>query len=194
MISDEKQRLREQMKAKAVDCSINRPVSPIHRLMTSDAWTNAFSVLLYSPIGSEADTTTLISAAAERSLVFPRINGEVLELYRMTPESNWVTGLFGIAEPDPATWEPFGTADLDLALVPGLAFDRDGGRLGRGKGFYDRLLGNSDFRGIKAGIAWDWQLVDRVPRESHDILMDLIVTEGKLHWTGSGLDNQGKRR
>jgi len=78
-------------------------------------------------------------------------------------------------------------------LVPGLAFDLLGGRLGRGRGFYDRLLREGLFHGIKVGYAWDWQLVDKVPCEQHDIRMDYIVTERKLLQVGSGLDKPAER-
>ena len=84
-----------------------------------------------------------------------------------------VTGQFGIREPGPAC-VPLPLHDLDLVLVPGVAFDQHGHRLGRGKGFYDRLL--QEFQGTKAGIAFDEQIVKRVPVETTDVVMDYVVT------------------
>jgi 5-formyltetrahydrofolate cyclo-ligase len=194
MITEEKQRLREQMKAKGAEWSRTGNASPASSLVVSEIWKNASSVLLYSAIGTEADTSLLLSAAEGRSILFPKISGESLDLYRMIPESRWVDGRFGIAEPDPRNWQPSRLTDVDLALVPGLAFDLHGGRLGRGRGFYDRLLSERAFRGSKIGFGWDWQIVDLVPSEEHDIRMDYIVTERKLLQVGSGLDKPAERR
>jgi 5-formyltetrahydrofolate cyclo-ligase len=84
-----------------------------------------------------------------------------------------LSGQFGIREPAPTCmaipWE-----DLDLVLVPGVAFDVPGHRLGRGKGFYDRMLQN--FKGKKIGIAFDEQIVEAVPAEKNDVRMDFVLT------------------
>ena len=64
--------------------------------------------------------------------------------------------------------------ELDFVLVPGLAFDRTGQRLGRGKGFFDRML--SQVKGVTCGVTFDWQIVDQVPVEPHDIALDCLVT------------------
>jgi len=154
---------------------------------------NPTSVLIYAPIGCEADPRALMELAPERSYLFPKVAGDHLNIYRMNSRSRWITGPYGISEPDPESWEPANLSEVDLAVVPGLAFDPKGGRLGRGKGFYDRLLSHSEFRGIKVGLAWDWQVVDEVPCESHDSLMDLVVTPTKIHETGSTLDKPEER-
>jgi 5-formyltetrahydrofolate cyclo-ligase len=65
-----------------------------------------------------------------------------------------------------------------VLLIPGLAFDREGRRLGRGRGFYDKFL--SDFRGIKIGICFDGQLIEQVPSEEHDMKVDLVITNKEL--------------
>ncbi len=67
--------------------------------------------------------------------------------------------------------------DIDLVLVPGLGFDRNGGRLGRGAGFYDRFLATAGLRALKIAVGFEWQIVDALPREGHDVLMDVVVTE-----------------
>jgi 5-formyltetrahydrofolate cyclo-ligase len=84
-----------------------------------------------------------------------------------------LSGQFGIREPAPTCVE-IPLADLDLVLVPGVAFDASGHRLGRGKGYYDRLL--EHFAGKKIGIAFDEQMVGAVPTEKNDGRMDVIVT------------------
>ena len=67
------------------------------------------------------------------------------------------------------------SADIDLAVIPGMAFDRDGHRLGRGKGFYDKLLPGIKCR--KIGLCFSFQLADSVPIEPHDIVMDMVLTD-----------------
>jgi 5-formyltetrahydrofolate cyclo-ligase len=84
-----------------------------------------------------------------------------------------VSGRFGIREPAAACAE-IPPANLDLLLVPGIAFDWRGNRLGRGKGFYDRLL--SKTRGVKCGIAFEEQLVEKVPTGSRDARVDFVLT------------------
>lgn len=165
----------------------------VENILKLDAWKTSSSVLLFSPIEWEPDPMELISAAPEYAFLFPRIVGDHLEIYRMSPRSRWITGSYGISEPDPESWDRAALSEVDLALIPGVAFDPKCGRLGRGKGFYDRLLGHPEFRGIKAGLAWDWQIVAEVPCGSDDIPMDLVVTPRKIYQARSTLDKLGER-
>ena len=165
----------------------------VKNILKLNAWRNSSSVLLYAPIEWELDPMELISAAPEYSFLFPRVVEDHLEIHRMSPRSRWITGSFGIREPDPASWDHAALSEVDLALIPGMAFDPKGGRLGRGKGFYDRLLCHPEFRGIKAGVSWDWQLVSEVPCDRDDIPMDFVVTPGKIYQAGSTLDKLGER-
>ena len=89
------------------------------------------------------------------------------------PANDVKVGHFGIREPGGrCPW--VSPENLDLILVPGVAFDLRGGRLGRGKGHYDQLL--AGLRGAKCGVAFDKQVVDKVPMASHDIRLDSIIT------------------
>ena len=155
--------------------------SVAHRqcLLDLSEWETASTILLYNPLPGEVDLMPLIRGDDSRKFLFPRIEGEHLQLYRPSGTDEWITHPLGLLEPDPETWEKASPGEIDLALIPGLAFDPQGGRLGRGKGFYDRLLGDPDFRGVKIGICWHWQVVDSVPYEAHDIRMDLIVSGEK---------------
>jgi len=165
----------------------------IKNLLRLDLCRNSSSILLYAPIEWEADPRELIMAAPECSFLFPRVAGDHLEIHRMSSRSRWTTGSYGISEPDPGSWDLASLSEIDLAVVPGLAFDPNGGRLGRGRGFYDRLLGHPEFRGVKAGLAWDWQIVAEVPNDIDDISMDFVVTPRKIHQSGSTLDKLGER-
>jgi 5-formyltetrahydrofolate cyclo-ligase len=199
MRTAEKQRLRERMKIISAERSLLLPLpfgaeaSFTKNILKLDAWKTSSSVLLFAPIEWEPDPMEIISTAPDCSFLFPRIVGDHLEIHRMSPRSLWISGSYGIREPDPGSWDRASLSEVDLALIPGLAFDSRGGRLGRGKGFYDRLLGHPEFRGIKAGLAWDWQIVAEVPCDSDDIPMDFVVTPGKILQAGSTLDKLGER-
>ena len=152
------------------------------RLLAQPVWQQARSVLLFVPRRDEPDIWPL-TAAAQHS-------GKIIALPRFQPGSNsyeaavvgeaardLVPGKFGIREPAhdcPA----IALNRLDLVLVPALAFDWHGRRLGRGRGFYDRLL--ADVSGTTCGVALDEQLVADIPVEPHDILLNCILTPS--HW------------
>ena len=87
-------------------------------------------------------------------------------------------GKFGILEPDPEAMRRVQPEKLDALLVPGLTFDDAGNRLGRGRGFFDRIL--RETRGGKLALAYDFQLVGKIPVEKHDVRMDYIITETKV--------------
>jgi len=202
MINDEKQRLRARIRALARGCSGGNSSDILASLGGLPAWKKARTVLLYSPLPGEPDPLPLISEEMRRgggSLLFPRIEGDHLGLYRYVEGIPWREGPHGLKEPDPGTWQGASIAEVDLALVPGLAFDPLGGRLGRGRGFYDRLLGNPAFRGLKIGLCWDWQVVELVPMAAHDAPMDLVVTEGGIRGSAASnpatpvLDNPSQR-
>lgn len=181
----EKQRLRGEMRrVLATECKTERPCLP--SLTGSPLWSATSCILLYAPLPDEPDMTPLESApvSAGKRFVYPRVAGDILELYERTPTSRWITGPYGLTEPDPDTWIAVGPDAPDCALVPGLAFDARGYRLGRGKGYYDRLLGSPLFRGIRIGVAWRRQIIDRVPAEEHDIPMDWLLTPAGLMSAG----------
>jgi len=87
-------------------------------------------------------------------------------------------GNMGILEPRHEVIRPVRADKMDAWLVPGLAFDEHGNRLGRGMGYFDRLLCGA--RGVKIGLAYDFQLMEEVPSEPHDVRLDFIVTETRV--------------
>ena len=203
MIWAEKQRLRERIRRLSPGAPALNSKSWTTQIMNHDTWKRSSNVLLYSPLTGEPDLGALVDETmeSERKFFFPRIEGNDIALYRQMPGSRWVKGPFGLNEPDPNSWEQAAVAEIHMVLVPGLAFDRGGGRLGRGKGFYDRLLGHpsldapNDSSIIKVGVAWSWQLLESIPMENHDVRMDYLVTEEtflstKAEQPGSGLDKR----
>ena len=95
-----------------------------------------------------------------------------------------VTGKFGVREPA-ASCEEISLEKFDLVLVPGTAFDLQGNRLGRGLGYYDRLLGN--ISGIKCGLGYDFQLLETIPSEPHDMQVDFVLTPTRCVKTRRGI-------
>lgn len=137
------------------------------------AFRSAQTVLLYHSLPDEVDTHPFIRKwSGKKRILLPVVQGEELELRIYKGEETLVTGAYGIGEPTGETFTDY--AAIDLVLVPGVAFDRKGNRLGRGKGYYDRLLPHLP-AARKIGICFPFQIVEEVPAESFDIRMDEIV-------------------
>lgn len=150
-------------------------------------WQRARSVLLFAPLPDEIDMGPLLEgalAAGKRVFLPARLPGANAYGAREVrdPGRDLVTGRFGVREPaDHCPWGDLG--GLDFAVIPGLGFDPSGGRLGRGKGYYDRML--AGFGGVSCGVAFAEQMLPAVPVESHDVRLDLVVTPGRT-WVGGG--------
>lgn len=139
---------------------------------------SAHTILFFAPLADELDVWPVL----EESLAV----GKVIALPFFDPakdsytarrienaETDIVMAKFGVREPVAGCAEiPF--TGFDLVLVPGLAFDLSGNRLGRGRGFYDRMLENAS--GIKCGVGYDFQLMEKVPTEPHDAKVNFILT------------------
>jgi 5-formyltetrahydrofolate cyclo-ligase len=147
-------------------------------------------IVAYSALVGEVDLRCVHDAAhsSGKRLLLPRIVGENLEFAAVDEGEDLVRGHFGILEPDLARAarrvDPFA-----IVLVPGIAFDRLGGRLGRGAGYYDRAL--SEIRRVSRsttfiGVGFPHQIIDHVPMTSHDVRMDGILTEEALVWIDEG--------
>lgn len=185
--SEIKAELRRQLRAEAArhtsDESAEGSRAICERLAAQDVWRNARTVLLYSPLPGEPDLQALVQSALEahKTLVFPRYatGAGAYQICHVTePASQLIRGRFGILEPrtECAVWK---LNELDLALVPGIGFSLNGCRLGRGKGYLDRML--SEVRGWKCGVAFDWQVTVEIPAERHDIRLNSIVTPTRWH-------------
>jgi 5,10-methenyltetrahydrofolate synthetase len=130
---------------------------------------------LYYAMSSEPDLRALVEEP-DLHFAFPRIHGECLEFLQFTDFADFKAGAFSALEPHPVDATPVAVNQLDAVILPGVAFDSAGGRLGRGKGYYDRTL--ADFKGLRIGVAYSDQCSeDLLPRESHDVPMDVVITE-----------------
>ena len=145
-------------------------------------WQRSRHVLLFAPLADEPEITPLIDDAMLRKLIVavPRFNSERGRYFAalLTARAAMDPGPFGALEPDAGS-PAIPLNQLDLVLVPGIAFDLAGRRLGRGKGFYDRLL--TEVSGHKCGVAFDEQIVAEVPEEPHDVRVDSILTPSRWH-------------
>lgn len=139
------------------------------------------TVLLYHGMDTEPDTVRLLPPLWDigKQVCLPRcLPGNQMEARLVQRDSTLVRHPYGMLEPGPDC--PLIPPDqIDLVLVPGLAFDRSGGRLGRGGGYYDRWL--AGFSGVTAALCRDGLLMEAIPRLPHDLGVDLVITETSLY-------------
>jgi 5-formyltetrahydrofolate cyclo-ligase len=145
--------------------------------LSDDIYKDAKCIMLYMPLGNEADTSTVIKKAYVdgKKVVFPvtdRDTGIITPVYA-EKDAIFSKGAFSVREPDGGVVAQL--CDIDIILVPGIVFDRAGHRIGFGKGCYDKLL--TDFKGIKIGFCYSEQICDVVPEDEFDICMDYIISQ-----------------
>jgi 5-formyltetrahydrofolate cyclo-ligase len=195
-VADEKERMRSalipRLRAISPERAQQAGLEIAGHLSRSLAWANTPELALFAALAGEVETSPIFEAARRAGIrtLLPRMTpGAMLEFVAVEGFERLRHGRYGVREPGPEK-----RAELlhpsAVVLVPGIAFDRQGGRLGRGAGYYDRALaraaGDSDGRFL-VGVAFDLQIVERVPMSSHDVRMDAIVTEQGLAFTrGSG--------
>ncbi len=181
-LAEQKRRFRKQAIARRETLSPEQrqdfSLAACNRLLTLDLYRNAGAIHAFVPFGSEIDTRPIIEQAWAdgKTVVFPVTDRKNDTLIHRAAQ-NWeqfTPGYAGILEPSGACPE-FPLGDLDLILVPGMAYDRQGYRMGYGGGYYDRFLPQT--RAVTVGLAFNVQLVDEVPREVHDLPVMLLITE-----------------
>lgn len=155
----------------------------VDRFMTLPEYDESTTVMFYVDVRDEVRTRHALPAAvaSEKRVVIPYcVDGE-LELFHLECMDELEVGMYKILEPrselrDVAA-KRLAPADLDLIMVPGVAFDREGGRTGHGKGYYDKLLEHARPDAPLIALAFECQLFPEIPCEDHDIYMDKVVTE-----------------
>lgn len=148
--------------------------------LQSELYKNAQQIMAYFPLGNETDTREIISAVFSdgKRLVLPVTDPKTGEI---TPcicekDTKLIKGAFSVTEPQ--TKLPADMSKTDVVLVPGIAFDLSGNRVGFGKGCYDRLL--KDTAAVKVGLCYDYQICPEIPADEHDVKMDFLITENGL--------------
>lgn len=157
-------------------------------LLAQPCYRSAETVMVYLSCRSEVETAAIVAAARAdgKKLAIPycaRDDGgrPYLGLWRLTDSAELAEGTWGIPEPPRARWNEPGKAvsplQPDLIVAPGVAFDRNGGRLGYGAGYYDRLLAGVRPDAAVVGVCFEAQLVEAVETAGHDIAVDWVITE-----------------
>ena len=176
-IVDDKKALRREIRQLKKACpygeKLRKSVSVWEKVEQLPAFQQADIVLAYWSMDDEVYTHDFVKKwAGQKTFLLPCVRGDELELRYFDGEEKLAPGE-GYAIPEPVGELFTDWAQIDLILVPGVAFDRAGNRLGRGKGYYDKVLKQT--RAHKAGIAFDFQMVEQVPVEPHDVRMDSVV-------------------
>ena len=166
--------MRERKRAVPPEEKLRRSELIMQRVEQSDAFRQASVVLLYWSMADEVQTHRFVERwYRQKTLLLPCVDGDDLRLRPYTGPDCLVAGeQFGIGEPTGPEWNDLEA--VELIVVPGVAFDKEGHRMGRGRGFYDRLL-KSTPRAVKIGVAYGFQMLDAVPVEPHDVNMNLVI-------------------
>jgi len=151
----------------------------VERIVASPLFERGSAILLYSPIDNEVDPTGLRQAAdaAGKAVYYPRValGAHGLTFFRVAPGESLTPGRWGIGEPTGQT--AFPDRGAGLVIVPGLAFDTHGTRLGRGGGYYDRALRHLGDGCTSVGLAFSLQLVPSLPQAPHDEAVNFVAIE-----------------
>ena len=179
-----KRELRSRMRSvRAVlpaSARAERSRAAAERVMELAEYTGAQTIIGFSAIQKEIDPGDLLARAraSGKTVGLPRVVGDLLDLHEFRDVSELEEGAFGVLEP--AASAPVIAADsVDLVIVPGLAFDTRGHRLGYGRAFYDRVLPQMA-RAFRVGIAYDFQIVMELPDDAHDVPMHAVVTDQRV--------------
>lgn len=181
MTLTDKKTLRIESKAKVLAMSDQQrrsaSASIFGRLARTDIFARARVVALYMSLPDEPQTEYFLREMCHRKrLVVPRVCDDcTMRFFDYRPDGQQ-PGAFGIAEPDDDA-RPCPPEDIDLMVVPGTAFTREGARLGRGRGYYDRYMAQPQFRAATVGVCFGVQIVDALPVESHDLRVDAVITD-----------------
>ena len=178
-------KLREQMLADQVKTA---SAKVCERILNADLYQNARCIYAYYPLGNEVDIRAVAEDALRsgKRVAFPKVFGETMRFFEVKGLEQLAPGTFGVMEPEedlPADWE------TPLVLTPGVAFDRDGNRMGYGKGYYDRYFAERS-GAVMIGVAYELQIAERIPVGLYDRGLDGIVTENE----GPSLIFHGKGR
>ena len=168
--------MRERKRAVSMEEKLRRSDTIMQLVEQQEAFRRATVVLLYWSMSDEVQTHAFVERwYKEKTLLLPCVQGDNLVLRQYTGPECLVAGeQFGIGEPTGPVWNDLDA--VELIVVPGVAFDHQGNRMGRGRGFYDRLLKTTP-NAKKIGVAFDFQMIEHVPVEPFDVKMDHVITE-----------------
>ncbi len=184
----QRQKLRKQILARREALSVQdrqqKSAQIIETLVEHDSFRQAKTIFTYVNFRSEVITDTLLEAcfALNKRLCVPLTIKQDFRLvpYELTESFHLRLGYWGIPEPDPSKHSQVAPHEIDLTILPGSVFDSLGGRLGYGGGFYDRFVINEAPDSVRIGLAFDLQLVDKLPLLPHDQPLHHLITEKQI--------------
>lgn len=172
-----RKRIIELKKQQSVESMTLHSVKALTTLEDLPIFKGAKTILLYHALKDEVQTAAFINKWREKkTILLPVVEGDFLKLKIYNDKDSLSIGAYGIEEPSGKDFTDYNS--IDLAIIPGMSFDKKGNRLGRGKGYYDRLLPNID--AYKIGLCYQFQISEYIPTETHDKLMDAILTENGI--------------
>ena len=149
-----------------------------NNLFNLQLYKNSKSIMFFASFKNEVDTHNMIKEALKnKTIVIPKVSHHEIEPSVIISFDNLVIGKFGILEPIETMRIAY--KNIELILVPGIVFDKEGHRIGYSLGYYDKFLAKVP-KANKVGLAFDFQVVDKIPREMHDVPVDIIVTEKRV--------------
>ncbi len=164
-------------------------VAACNRLLALEAFQNAHTIMLYMPMTSEVDVTTVAVRCFRtgKTVCVPNVNWtrKDMEPVEVTSLDDDVMDCDEHGVRVPKNCKPVPAGLIDLVVVPGLAFDPQGNRLGRSGGFYDRFLAKLKPSITTIGLAFEQQIVDAVPVKSHDVAVEIVVTDRRVSHAGA---------
>jgi 5-formyltetrahydrofolate cyclo-ligase len=168
--------IRQQKRLCTPEQLIAMSEAVVGSILHGGQWSVATTVLLYYPLPDEVDVRPLLQMAfqAGHRVLLPVVVGDDLELRLYEGEESLRVGAYNIMEPVGPLFPQEQYGQIELAIVPGMAFDATGHRLGRGKGYYDRLLPRLE-SAYKIGACYPFQFVADIPSEEHDVAMNEVV-------------------
>ena len=172
--------VREAKRNVPLDEKKYRSQGILHRVEDMRVFAEARTVLMYWSMDDEVYTHTFARKwYGMKTILLPCVEGDDLVIRRYEGDQSLRPGpQFGIPEP---VGEPVDDMSrIDMIIVPGVAFDKSANRMGRGRGFYDRLL-RSTSNAVKTGVAFDFQIFDSIPVDTHDVPMDMVVCESAIY-------------
>ncbi len=179
-----RRKMLESRKALCAEDHRDKSLVIQQKLISSKEFSCAEVLALYSTIHNEVDTRKVIEMCLNsgKKVLLPTVSAGRLLFRELNELSSMRKGKFGIPEP-PATNKVFEPDQADLIVLPGIAFDVKGHRVGYGKGYYDKSLHNLVGQGKLVGLCYDFQLVEEIAGEPHDVKVDMIVTEKRIVYT-----------
>lgn len=185
---EEKKYLRKSIQSKRDSLSEKKRKADSKKIasvfLNTKQYLKSNNILIFYPFRSEIDTVPIIRKAISdgKKIILPKVAGKGLKLFYVDEISAQLkSGKYGIMEPSENLCVAAEISRIDLAVVPGVCFDRKMNRLGYGGGFYDRLLPKLPEKAKKIALCFQVQIVERIPVEEHDNKVDIIITEKDIY-------------